>query len=155
MAAKVHKTLRLEPELVSRCEALRKDGEPISTAMARIIGVGCITLECATNGSTGEHDVAQPEHDVAQVEHSEDAQRLIDALEAENARLRAEHEADRAAIAEKDAKIAAALDKAHELAEQAHILVAQANAPEALPPAEDAPEAPRKISFRDWWRNHR
>ena len=162
MGGKVHKSLRLEKDLIERVSALRGDGEALSNAMERIMAVGCETLERGTGESTAEHAVAQP---VAQPEHDEITARLIGTLEAENARLTAEHEADKAAIAEKDAQIAAALEKAHELAEQAHVLVGMAQKAEALPapaePTEAAPpeaeprQAPAKIGFWDWFKNYR
>lgn len=160
MAAKVHKSLRLDNDLVERVDALRKRDEPLSNAMTRVMAVGCETLERGTQESTAEHAVAQTEHD-------ESTARLIATLEQEAERLRAEHEADKAAIAEKDEQIARALAKAHELAEQAHVLMGITQKTEALPapieggateaaPIEAAPKpAPAKIGFMDWWRNYR
>ena len=166
MAGKVHKTLRLEKDLVDRVEALRNEGEATSSAMTRIIAVGCDCLERGTDCGTGEHsvahDVAQP---VAQPEHDESTAKLIERLETDIERLTLEHEADRAAIADKDEQLARALERAHDLAHQAHVLIGMEKT-EALPSAdgqgttEAAPKAeaeqkPKKISFREWWRNYR
>lgn len=160
MAAKVHKSLRLDNDLVERVDALRESDEPLSNAMARVMAVGCETLERGTHESTAERAVAQ-------TEHAESTARLIATLEQEAERLRAEHEADRAAIAEKDEQIAAALAKAHELAHQAHVLMGMEKTAEALPAPGEAgatgdaatdtepKPAPAKIGFLDWWRNYR
>ena len=162
MAAKVHKSLRLDKDLVDRIDALRDGDENLSNAMARVMAAGCETLERGTVCSTAEHAESTG---VAQPEHGESTALLIETLRAENARLAAEHEADRAALADKDEQIARALDKAHDLAEQAHVLMGMAQKTEALPGADAQPEAanaeagagqaPKKISFRDWWRNYR
>lgn len=164
MAAKVHKSLRLDNDLVERVNGLREDGETLTNAMARVMAVGCDALERGTHENTVEHGCST---DVAQPEHDENTALLIETLRAENARLTAEHEADKAAIADKDEQIARALDKAHELAEQAHVLVGMAQRTEALPapdepaatddaPAEPEPKpAPAKISFWEWWKNYR
>lgn len=161
MAAKVHKTLRLDNDLVERVNALKNDSETLSNAMCRVIAVGCETLERGTDENTV---VAQ---NVAQSDHDESTQRIIDLLAEDNARLTAEHEADRKAIAEKDEQIAAALAKAHDLAEQAHVLMGMAQKAEALPEPDEggaaeaetigaAPRpAPAKIGFLDWWKNYR
>ena len=160
MAAKVHKSLRIDKSLVERIERLERDGEPFSSAIERVLIVGCDFLERGTNEP-------QQEHGVAQAEHDENTARLIATLEREAERLRAEHEADRAAMAEKDEQIARALEKAHELAEQAHVLIGMGQKAEALPapsepdatdtaPAEAEPKpAPAKIGFWDWWKNYR
>lgn len=159
MAAKVHKSLRLDNDLVERVEKLKQDSEPFSNALCRVLAVGCECLERGTVESTSEHDVAQAEHD-------ESTAKLIENFEREAERLRAEHEADKAAIADKDEQIARALAKAHELAEQAHVLVGMAQKTEALPApdegeggaitAEAEPKAPpAKIGFWEWFKNYR
>lgn len=150
MAAKVHKTLRLEESLVNRIETLRKEGEPFSLAVNRVLAVGCDTLEnVARNAGT--------EHAETRAEHGESTQKIISLLEAENARLLAEHEADRAAISEKDEQLAAALTRAHDLAEQAHVLIGRGQDVKALPatgkgdggaPDDGQPQAEQKKS---WW----
>lgn len=166
MAAKVHKSLRLDNDLVERVEKLKQDSEPFSNALCRVLTVGCEHLERGTVESTAEHVVAQSEHGVAQAEHDESTAKLIENLEREAERLRAEHEADKAAIADKDEQIARALAKAHELAEQAHVLVGMAQKTEALPApdegeggaitAEAEPKAPpAKIGFWEWFKNYR
>ena len=96
--------------------------------MVRLMVVGCETLEQNTNGDTVEHAENT-------AEHNENTARLLEILERENARLVAEHEADKRRIDEKDKQIAAALEKAHSLAEQAHVLMGMAQKTEALPEA--------------------
>jgi len=159
MAAKVHKSLRLDNDLVKRVEALRNENEPLSNAMCRVMAVGCDTLENVARQEHVRNAEAMAEH---KAEHDENTQKIITLLEAENARLVAEHEADRAAIAEKDEQIAAALAKAHDLAEQAHVLTGRAQEAGQLPkPADDGGEivtvspVPEKIGFWDWWKNYR
>ena len=159
MAAKVHKSLRLDDSLVKRVEALRNDNEPLSNAMCRVMAVGCDTLE---NVARQEHVTNADAMAAHKAEHDENTKKIIALLETENARLVAEHEADRAAIAEKDDQIAAALAKAHDLAEQAHVLTGRAQEAGQLPnPADDGGEivdvspVPEKIGFWDWFRNYR
>ena len=157
MAAKVHKSLRLESDLVERVESLKQEDEPFSNALCRVLAVGCETLERSTDYE-GENT---PKGSVLQVEHDESTRKLIERLEADIARLEAEHEADRAAIADKDKQLAAALTKAHDLAEQAHVLTGRAQEVKQLPKADEGGEvldvtpAPEKIGFWDWWRNYR
>ena len=161
MAAKVHKSLRLDNGLVERVESLKREDEPFSNAVERVLTVGCDALERGTVCNTKEHGENTPKDGVPQLEHDESTQKLIDRLEADIARLEAEHEADRAAIADKDAQIAAALTKAHDLAEQAHVLTGRAQEVKQLPKADEGGEvldvtpAPEKIGFWDWWRNYR
>lgn len=159
MAAKVHKTLRLDESLVERLEALRKEGEAFSLTTNRVLAVGCDTLENVARNIEVEHADMMAG---ARAEHDESTQKLISLLEAENARLVAEHEADRAAMAEKDEQIAAALAKAHDLAEQAHVLTGRAQEAGRLPKPDegggeivDVTPAPEKIGFWDWFRNYR
>ena len=124
MAAKVHKTLRLEESLVNRIEAQRKEGEAFSLAVNRVLAVGCDTLEGVTRNIDIEHAELMAEHAAGhKAGHDENTQKLIEHMEREIKRLTAEHEADRAAIAEKDRQIADALEKAHELTDQAHTLL--------------------------------
>lgn len=154
MGAKVHKSLRIDNDLIERVEKLKEENEALSNAICRVLYVGCETLECSTAESTAEHDVAQREHD-------ESTRKLIERLEADIERLTAEHEADRAAIADKDKQIAAALEKAHELADQSHVLIGMTQEAKKLPTGEEGGEVldvtpiPEKISFREWWRKYR
>ena len=113
MAAKVHTSIRLEPDLVKRINALILDGESQGAAMCRLLAAGCDALE------GGEHERAQQAPDEA-------AARVLEILERENARLTAEHEADLRRIDEKDKQLAAALEKAHALTDKAHELAEQA-----------------------------
>ena len=158
MAAKVHKSLRFDNDLVERVERLKREGEPFSNAVERVLGVGCDTLENVARNETVEHAGARA---AIQAEHDENTQKIIDLLEKDNARLVAEHEADRAAIADKDKQIAAALAKAHDLAEQAHVLTGRAQEAGQLPASEEGGEVleiaptPERIGFWDWWKNYR
>lgn len=131
MAEKIHKTLRIENDLVNRVKALQREDEALSNTMVRLMIVGCETLERDTAEDTGGHGGTH-------AEHGEDTARLLEVLERENARLIAEHEADKRRIDEKDKQIAAALEKAHSLAEQAHVLMGMAQQAEALPEAAPA-----------------
>lgn len=128
MAEKIHKTLRIENDLVNRIKALQREDEALSNTMVRLMIVGCETLEKDTAEDTGGHGGTHGEH-------GENTARLLEVLERENARLVSEHEADKRRIDEKDKQIAAALEKAHSLAEQAHVLMGMAQKTEALPEA--------------------
>ena len=156
MAAKVHKTLRLDESLVKRIEGQRKEGEAFSLTVNRVLAVGCDTMEGVTRNINIEHADLMAERTT---EHDKNTQKVISLLEAENARLLAEHEADRAAIADKDAQLATALAKAHDLAEQAHVLTGAAQVAGKLPSANDGEivdvTPPTKIGFWDWWKNYR
>lgn len=164
MAAKVHKSFRIDVDLVKRIDALTLDGESQAAVMGRVITAGCDALEGV-------------EHDRAQQEPDEGAARLLETLERENARLMAEHEADRAAIAEKDRLLAAALEKAHEqadkafelaeqaqnLTEQAHVLTGMQSDVKVIPAAtatdgkpdeiasDEQPQQTKKSWWRDWF----
>ena len=129
--------------------------------MERVLIVGCDTLERGTVCSTEEHGENTQDNSVAQVEHDESTRKLIERLEADIARLEAEHEADRATIADKDEQIARALEKAHDLAEQAHVLTGRAQEAKQLPKTDEGGEVldvapvPQKIRFWDWFHNFR
>lgn len=128
--AKVHKSIRFDYALYERVENLRLPDENFTDAINRILEAGVCALDSArkldTNGlyentaNAEAHAKAQSE---LQVEHDENTKKIITMLEEENARLIAEHEADRVALADKDALIAEALHKAHELTENSQVLV--------------------------------
>ena len=160
MAAKVHKSLRLEKDLLERVEVLKLDGESVSNALCRVLSVGCDTLEGAAQTSTYEHGAnTQKSTDDTDVY----AAKLIDLLEKENERLVEQHADDLRRIEEKDGQIAAALTKAHDLAEQSHVLAGRAQEAGQLPPAahDEGGEVmsvstiPKKITFREWWKIYR
>lgn len=154
MAAKVHKSLRLDSDLVERVQALRIGDEPLSNAMCRVLSVGCDTLEGVALENTLEHARSTQETDVYTA-------KLINMLEKENERLVAEHENDLRRIEEKDGQLAAALEKAHDLAEQAHVLTGRAQEAGQLPSTDEGGEVldvtpvPQKIRFWDWFNNYR
>jgi hypothetical protein len=154
MAAKVHKSLRLDSDLVERVEALRIGDEPLSNAMCRVMAVGCDTLEGVALETTIKHAHNTQETDVYTA-------KLINMLEKENARLVSEHENDLRRIEEKDGQLAAALEKAHDLAEQAHVLTGRAQEAGQLPSTDEGGEVldvtpvPQKIRFWDWFNNYR
>ena len=157
MAAKVHKTLRLEESLVNRIDTLRKEGETFSLAVNRVLAVGCDTLENVTRNIEVEHADIKASH---KGEHDESTKKIIELLEKDNARLIAEHENDLERIKEKDELLATALSKAHDLAEQAHVLTGAAQIAGKLPGADEGGEIvdvapPTKIGFWDWWKNYR
>lgn len=159
MAAKVHKSLRLDETLINRVEALKADTEPVSNTFVRVLEAGCDALERGTDTAETWHDVAQPAADGGTPDDT--AQKMIELLQADRDRLIAEHEQDKAVIAEKDRLIAQALDRAQTLASQAHLLVGathNAKADDDTPKTDIIdldPPKPRKISFMDWWRNYR
>ena len=151
--------MRLDGELVGRVEALRYESEPLSNAMARVMGVGCDTLEGKAQDGTVEHMRARAGY----TERSDEStKKLISLLEKENERLTAEHENDLKRIEEKDRLIAKALESAHDLADQAHIIagVAYENAG-ALESGGvnddvlDVEPLPQKITFSDWFKYYR
>ena len=155
MAAKVHKTLRLDEGLVNRITSLGKEGEAFSNTVNRVLAVGCDTLENVTRSVDLEHAEMMAEH---RAEHDENTQKIIDLLEKENARLAADHEADRKAMAEKDKQLAAALEKAHELADQAHVLLGMTQESKNLPSSDEGGEVlditpSRKVmTFGEWFK---
>ena len=119
---KTQKSVRFENEAVDGVIRVSEPGENFTTAVNRVLLVGIQFLENESQF------VTQTYPDVSQSNYSESqAERYIKRLEEENARLVAEHEADRAAIAEKDKLIAETLSKAQELTAQSnHIaLIAQ------------------------------
>lgn len=131
----VHKSIRLDNSLVERLESLKEDSESLSETIRRALVVGCDVLQGGTDvpqRSTvlqGGTDV--PQNGAQGITH--DGAKLIEHLEHEIARLEAEHDADRAAIAQKDEQLARALEKAHELAGQAHVLMGMTQRADALP----------------------
>lgn len=158
MGAKVHKSLRLDNDLVERVERLRNDNEPLSNAMCRVMAVGCDTLEGVAREARAEQVETR---NGAREKHDETTERLIKLLEDDKARLIGEVEGYKAAIAEKDAQIAAALEKAHELADQSHVLIGMTQQARELPSPEDGGEVldvtptPAKIGFWEWFKNYR
>lgn len=157
MAAKVHKTLRLEENLVKRIETQRKEGEAFSLTVNRVLAVGCDTLEGVTRNIDVEHADMMTEHTK---EHDKNTAKVIELLEADRARLIAEHENDLERIKEKDAQLAEALVKAHDLAEQAHVLTGAAQVAGNLPKPDEGGEIVDvkptvKIGFWEWWKNYR
>lgn len=125
--AKVHKSIRFDYALFERVESLRLPDENFTEAINRILEAGVCALDSARNQDTSgiytnTGAYAKTQYEV-QAEHDEQTEKIIAMLEKENARLIAEHEADRAALAEKDALIAEALHKAHELTENSQVLV--------------------------------
>ena len=155
MAAKVHKSLRFESSLVARVELLRQPDENFKDAVNRILEVGARVLENGTQTETAAYAEAKAK---AQAEYDEKNEKIISLLEAENARLLADHEADRAAIAEKDRQIAAALEKAHDLADQSHVLIGMTQAKQITDGGEvlevSAANEPAKGGFWGWVKKH-
>ena len=120
MADKVHKSLRLDVDLVERVEALKNPGESTAAAMCRFMALGCDTVEHAN------------EHEEKAEKHNEHTEKLISLLEADNARLVALNEKYLGIIADKDEQIKQALDRAYDTVEQAHILVGLAQDTKAI-----------------------
>ena len=119
---KVQKSVRFENEAVDGVIRVSEPGENFTTAVNRVLLVGIQFLENESQF------VTQTYPDVSQSNYSESqAERYIKRLEEDNARLIAEHEKDREAIAEKDKLIADTLSKTQELTAQSnHIaLIAQ------------------------------
>ena len=126
--AKPQRSLRFEDEVQDGVSRFQKNGETFTAAVNRILLVGIRTLEAE---SQAKHDKAQFEAqtkpDEPQTNYNEtQAERYIKFLEEENARLIAEHEADRAVIAE-------ALSKAQELALQSNYLARITHEGKSLP----------------------
>lgn len=154
MAAKIHKSLRLDSDLVERVKALRIGDEPLSNAMCRVMAVGCDTLEGVALDTTIYHARNTPESDIYTA-------KLINHLEGENERLLKQLEESTSRIAEKDKQLAAALMKAHDLAEQAHILMGRSQETGHSTATDDNSEIvtvnpiKEKIGFWDWFNNYR
>lgn len=155
MGAKVHKSLRIESDLIERVEKQREQDEPLSNAICRVLLVGCETLEGVTREDKAAHAVAQER---AQAEYDEKNEKIITLLENENARLITEHENDLRRIEEKDKQLAAALEKAHELADQSHVLIGMSQETKRLPDNDKAGEvlditpSDRPMTFGEWFR---
>lgn len=139
---KAHISLRIDNDLMERVKSQKLATENNTDVFSRVLVVGCNVLESTTDGAQNDADGAQRSTRATagvQGEAQNGAQGdtlLIGVLQAEIARLEAEHEADRKAIAAKDEQIARALEKAHALAEQAHILMQMNTRVDALPAAE-------------------
>ena len=132
---KTQKSLRFEDEAYNGVLRLQKRGETFTAAVNRVLLVGISTLEAE---SQAKYNVTQNEvqttPDESQSKYNDiHAERYIKRLEDENARLIAEHEKDREAIAEKDKQIAEALSKSHELALQSNYLARISQEGKSLP----------------------
>ena len=153
MGAKVHKSLRIDKELVDRMERLRDNDEPLTHTMNRVMSVGCDTLEGIAQESRLEHASARLKHDAT-------TEKLITMLEEDKKRLITEVDEYKEIVTDKDRQIAAALEKAHELADQSHVLLGMTQKANELPNTEggdvlDVTPIPEKISFREWWSKYR
>ena len=144
MGTKVHKSLRIDSDLVKRIELLKLNDEPLSSTMCRVMEVGCDTLE-HTPGNTKKSD-----------EHDANTRKIIALLEAENARLVATNEVYTKAIADKDKQIVAALERAHELADQSHVLLGMAQENQRIANADEGGEvlditpSDKPMTFGEW-----
>lgn len=94
--SKIHKTVRLEPELAERIENLRAEEETSAAVYIRVLSAGVSTLEGAPE------NVSEP---LSTPQAPEDAAALVDALQAHVDSLRAEVESYRNQLEVKDAQI--------------------------------------------------
>ena len=133
MAAKPQRSIRFEDEAYNGVLRVQLPNENFTATVNRVLLVGVNAIERETQAKPEEFKFeAQTKPDVTQAGYDGAMARYVQRLEDENARLIAEHEADRAAIAEKDKQLAQALSKSFELAEQANVL-ARISHEKALP----------------------
>lgn len=134
MAAKPQRSVRFDNEAYDGVLRVRQPDENFTAAVNRVLLVGIKAIEGESQTKYGEsQNEAQAGHGATQTKYSDGLQLYIKRLEDENARLIAEHEADRAAIAGKDAEIAEALHRAHDLAEQSNYVALSAHESKRIP----------------------
>lgn len=140
MAAKPQRSIRFEDEAYNGVLRVRKQDETFTATVNRVLLVGIAAIEVETqakhhvtqgetrSGYSGTH--AKP----SETQNENDATaRYVRRLENENARLIAEHEADRAAIAEKDRQISEALTRTQDLAAQSNAVALAAQERKKIP----------------------
>lgn len=123
MVAKPQRSIRFDNEAYNGLLRVQLPNENFTATVNRVLiaGVDAIERELQQKPDEAQNET-QTNPDEMQTGHDDPLSRYIQRLEDENARLIAEHEADRAAIAEKDKQIAQALSKSFELTEQANVL---------------------------------
>lgn len=123
MVAKPQRSIRFDNEAYNGLMRVQLPNENFTATVNRVLlaGVDAIERELQQKPDEAQNE-AQANPNEAQTGHDDPLTRYIKTLEKHNDFLLAEHEADRAAIAEKDKQLARALDKALELAEQANVL---------------------------------
>lgn len=123
MAAKPQRSIRFEDEAFNGVLRVKLPDENFTATVNRVLLVGVNAIERETQEKPDNtKNEAQTNPNESQTGYDGAIAQYIQRLEDENARLIAEHEADRAAIADKDKQLARALDKSLELAEQANVL---------------------------------
>lgn len=127
--AKAHRSLRFDNDVLDGVMRLKEPDETFTHAVNRLLAVGIRATDSGTQEHAEKHETP---HKGTETEHEEHTAQYVKFLEEFNARLVAEHEADRAIIAEKDKQLSKTLDKALELAEQANVL-ARISQEKALP----------------------
>lgn len=123
MAAKPQRSIRFDNEAYNGLLRVQLPNENFTATVNRVLlaGVDAIERELRQKPDEAQNE-AQANPNETQTGHDDPLTRYIKTLEEHNKYLIAEHEADRAAIAEKDKQIAQALNKSFELAEQANVL---------------------------------
>lgn len=134
MAAKPQRSIRFDDEAYNGVLRVQLPDENFTATVNRVLiaGVGAIESETQAKREEAKSET-QAGRDETQVGYDERDARYIKRLEEENARLIAEHEADRAAIAIKDKQIAEALTRAHDLASQSNAVALAAQERKQIP----------------------
>lgn len=133
MAAKPQRSIRFEDEAFNGVVRVQLPDETFTATVNRVLLVGVDAIERETQAKPSKAQFeAQTKPDETQEGYGA-AARYIQRLEDENARLVAEHEADRAAIAEKDRQLYEALNRAHELASQSNTIALAAQERKRIP----------------------
>lgn len=141
MAAKPQRSLRFEQEAYDGIIRLKQPNETFTATVNRLLLVGIDKVEGEIQAKReARQGVAQEGHDETQTTHDEGAARYVELLEAENARLIAEHEKDLERIARKDEQIAEALSRAHDLAAQSNHIAMLAHDVGRIPASTTAQE---------------
>lgn len=134
MVAKPQRSIRFDNEAYNGLLRVQLPDENFTATVNRVLLVGVDAIERESRKEPDEaQNEAQANPNESQTGHDDPLSRYIQRLEDENARLMAEHEADRAAIAEKDKQIYEALARAQELASQSNAVALAAQDAKRIP----------------------
>lgn len=128
--AKAHRSLRFDNDVLDDVMRLKEPDETFTHAVNRLLAVGIRATDSGTQAHAEKHET---QHKNTETEHEENTARYVKFLEEFNDRLIAEHEADRAVIAEKDKQIYEALTRAQELASQSNAVALAAQDAKRIP----------------------
>lgn len=128
--AKAHRSLRFDNDVLDGVMRLKEPDETFTHVVNRLLEVGIRATDSGTQAHAEKHETP---HKDTETEHEEHTAQYVKFLEEFTDRLIAEHEADRAAIAEKDRQIYEALTRAQELASQSNAVALAAQDAKRIP----------------------